>query len=110
MTNIVLERAESGELLSCSAKGHSGYAKSGSDIICSAITILLRTTLQVLSESKLDLSVKSSKEGELEFNVTNKGNLLDEQKSLLKYSGIFLEKGFNSLCKEFPEYVRFNII
>ena len=108
MTKILLQRTSSGELLSCSAKGHAGYAGSGSDIVCSAISILMRTVLQVLSELKnlnLDVSVKK---GDIEFSVKNYSlSLSDELKAKLKYSGDFLEKGFSSISKEYPEYVKF---
>ena len=100
MTKILLQRTSSGELLSCSAKGHAGYAESGSDIVCSAISILMRTVLQVLSELKnlnLDVSVKK---GDIEFSVKNYSlSLSDELKAGLKYSGDFLEKGFSSISK-----------
>lgn len=108
MTKILLRRASSGELLSCSAKGHAGYAESGLDIVCSAISVLMRTVLQVLSElEKLELDV-SVKKGDIEFSVKNESHSLsDDLKAELKYSGDFLEKGFSSISKEYPEYVRF---
>ena len=108
MTKILLQRTSSGELLSCSAKGHAGYAESGSDIVCSAISILMRTVLQVLSELKnlnLDVSIKK---GDIEFSVKNYSlSLSDELKAGLKYSGDFLFFCFSSISKEYPEYVKF---
>lgn len=108
MTTIIIQREKTGELVSFCADGHAGYSKSGSDIVCSAITILMRTALQVISESKtLKFKVNDKKTGFLSFDVENGGVFTEEDKILLKYSGQFLEKGFKSLAQEFPEYVKF---
>lgn len=105
MTRILLERKKSGALVSCSACGHAGYALCGSDIVCSALTILLRTTAQVLSETDgIELKTDSIERGTLSFTV--RSCVLNEHAELcLKYAGIFLEKGLDSLKKEFPTYI-----
>lgn len=108
MTKVLLQCDKDGRLVSCSANGHAGYAKSGSDIVCSAVTILMRTTLQVLSESDLlELKVNAEKPGSLSFSAKIKSaEKSSELESKLLYSGQFLESGFNSLAEEFPEYVK----
>ena len=62
MTTITLVKARSGLSISCKALGHSGFAKSGEDIVCSAVTILMRTALQVLSQaSGIDFETDTEK-------------------------------------------------
>ncbi len=105
MTRILLERKKSGALVSCRARGHAGYALCGTDIVCSALTVLLRTTMQVLAETDgLELKTDYPERGVLSFSVgCCSSNKLAEV--CLVYAGIFLEKGFDSLKKEFPAYI-----
>ena len=70
MTTITLVKARSGLSISCKALGHSGFAKSGEDIVCSAVTILMRTALQVLSQtSGIDFETDTSLRGNLSFSA-----------------------------------------
>lgn len=108
MINVLLKRSKTGMLLSCHAKGHAGYAKSGLDIVCSAVTVLIRTTMQVLSDSDgVILKTDVLEKGNISFQVTAEG-LNKEQNAVLVYAGNFLEKGIASLQKEYPEYVELN--
>ena len=45
MTTITINKTSSGEYDSFFCIGHTGYAESGSDIICSAISILVINTI-----------------------------------------------------------------
>lgn len=105
MIELVLERNTEGVLISCSGKGHAGYAGAGNDIVCSAVTILIRTAMQFLSEIE-DIGFKSdySLRGNINF-VTSSNS--PESKKILVFTGKFLEKGFSSLFKEYPDYIRF---
>ena len=105
MTRILLERKKNGALVSCSAHGHAGFAVCGSDIVCSALTVLVRTTMQVLSAiDGIDLKTHSIERGSLSFTV--RSCLLNERAEVcLEYAGLFLEQGFDSLKKEFPAYI-----
>ena len=105
MTRILLERKKSGALVSCSACGHAGYALCGSDIVCSALTVLVRTTMQAISViDGIKLKTNSIERGSLSFTV--RSCVLNEHAELcLKYAGIFLDKGLVYLKKEFPAYI-----
>ena len=105
MTRILLERKKSGALVSCSACGHAGYALCGSDIVCSALTVLVRTTMQALSViDGIELKTNSIERGSLSFTV--RSCLLNEHaEACLEYAGLFLEQGLDSLKKEFPAYI-----
>ncbi|MDE5614650.1 MAG: ribosomal-processing cysteine protease Prp, partial [Treponemataceae bacterium] len=49
MTTVTLVCGKDGAFRSCEAAGHAGFAAKGSDIVCAAVTILLRTAADVLS-------------------------------------------------------------
>ncbi|AEE17202.1 ribosomal-processing cysteine protease Prp [Treponema brennaborense] len=103
MTVVYLSRSRNGQFRSCRAEGHSGYAPSGSDIVCAAVTVLLRTTLQVLSES-FGSAVKT--------DITSRGNLafrVDDfaggKSCRLIYAADFLRSGLTALQNEYPDCV-----
>lgn len=106
MISVLIERSENGMLLACNAEGHAGYAESGFDIICSAVTVLLRTTLQVLSNTDgVELKTGAEKRGFLSFEVSvPKLDSLLEQK--LKTAEEFLETGLGAICKEYPKHLK----
>ena len=105
MTNIHLVCRQNGVLKSCRAEGHSGYGKKGTDIVCAAISILMRTAIQTLEELE-GVCVESSSpaRGIVDFCVTQT-EFSDKLDAELKFAGQFLEKGFISLAEEFPENV-----
>ena len=120
MTEILLVKKE-GELR-CSASGHAGFAEKGSDIVCAAVTILLRTAMQVLcgdARIEFESSVPARSEsdskgisrGELAFSARVKDGLaLDERSSAkIKIESLaeYLSLGFESLRKEFPQNVKY---
>lgn len=102
MTAVYLERAADGRLCSCKAEGHSEYAEKGSDIVCAAISILMRTSLQILSETDgIQIENVETLRGTISFSVKQIKSGLDIH-AKLEYAGDFLEKGFSSLAKEYP--------
>lgn len=107
MISVLLRRGRSGVLLGCKAEGHAGYAAGGSDIVCSAVTVLLRTVLLV-AESLDGVSVKSDtgKRGYLDFEIQSDGCAPETERRLV-YAGDFLETGIQSVSEEFPSYVSF---
>ena len=50
MITVVIGRSEDGRIRSLEISGHSGYAESGKDIICAAISMLGQTTIASLKE------------------------------------------------------------
>ncbi len=116
MIQIVLVCTEEGELASCKAEGHALFSKKGADIVCSAVTTLLRTTLSVLESNKfIVVETVAPSRGMLSFCVKEKTqgggeDLLDLTSSMLIYAKVFLENGLTLLCSEYPEYVSLNIL
>lgn len=100
-------RAADGSLVSVEAHGHAGAGKPGFDIVCSAVTALIRTTLEVVAEEGLIRSADSAGRGSLAFSVSAPEG---ESFPLLGYAARFLEKGIRSLSREYPESVRLNVL
>mgnify|MGYP002620226945 CR=1 FL=1 len=107
MTAVVLVRAEDGTFASLEAKGHAGTAVRGFNVVCAAVTMLLRTSLDVLEHTD-GISVKSEapERGMLSFCVeANGASLTEEQKVRLSCVADYLELGLKALCKEYPKDV-----
>ena len=50
MTNITFYQNETGEITGFRCEGHSGYADSGEDIVCAAISALVINTINSIEE------------------------------------------------------------
>lgn len=102
MINVLLERTESGALISFKAEGHAGYAGKGFDIACGAVSVLVKTTLQVLEKTEgIDLESDTSRRGFVSFRIKNAGSDSDLSRKLV-YAGDFLLAGLESVKEEFP--------
>ncbi|MCK9169132.1 MAG: ribosomal-processing cysteine protease Prp [Treponema sp.] len=109
MTSVLLVRGGNGTFRSCRADGHAGFAAPGSDIVCSAVSVLLRTTMQTLEDSDdILLEADTSSRGMLFFSARAKRTSLETETRLV-YAGDFLEHGIASLVKEYPGNVELQI-
>lgn len=105
MISVRLVRDADGAFVSCTADGHSGYAEPGSDIVCSAVSVLVRTTARVLSEAEgVELGSNAGGRGHADFFVKAASGAL-EVKECLIYAGRFLAEGLGSVAREFPEHL-----
>lgn len=95
--NLVLE--QDGTLVSVVAKGHALQGSFGTDIVCAAVSVLLRTTLAVLDGSSPVLQVETAGRGSLGITVMacNESDF-----PLLRYAGLFLQRGIAGLAAEYP--------
>jgi uncharacterized protein YsxB (DUF464 family) len=83
----------------------------GTDIVCAAVTILLRTTLTVLngavsSGNGIAICSETAGRGSLAFRVTA---FSETDIPFLKYAAVFLREGLGSLAREYPEAVAMNV-
>lgn len=109
MISVQLARAKDGSLASCRALGHARFAEKGNDIVCSAVTVLLRTTMQALSETEgVTVRADASERGSLDFDVSAE-SAPPESRCALVYAGRFLEAGLASLAREYPHNVELKI-
>ena len=77
MIRIVIKRAENGSIKGFTCRGHAGYAVSGDDIVCAAVSMLVINTLNSIErlspeDGKLMKVYSDDKEGEIrcEFEST----------------------------------------
>ena len=54
MINVIVYKDGKGLIEGFSLKGHAGYAEHGSDIVCSAVSMLTINTLNSISEFTSD--------------------------------------------------------
>lgn len=102
MISVLLVNGRS--LLRCEAEGHALFDKKGQDIVCAAATILLRTAAQTLSQRPgISFASEEPVFGRLAFEARADK---DSAKTELKFAADFLQKGFESLAKEFPQNVQ----
>jgi uncharacterized protein YsxB (DUF464 family) len=109
MTSVLLVHRKDGTFRSCKAEGHSGFSVKGTDIVCAAVTVLLRTAMQVLSETdSVMLKDHVGRRGTVSFAA----ELIQDEpetKNRLVCIEDFLEDGLDSLQKEFPANVELEI-
>jgi len=102
---VVLDK--DGILKSCKATGHAGAGKKGSDIVCAAVSVLLRTTLITLSNREgINIKSEAPKPGELKLETS----ALQEGKSFLYAISVFLLEGLKSIEQEFPKNIELKMI
>ena len=108
MTNVTIFSGKNGVIKKCEANGHAGFSKKGSDIVCSAVTILLRTAMETFSQVEtVTFDADTTARGKLSFFLeADDGNPFVEAR--LKGVSDFLRNGLKSLSEEFPEYVFFD--
>ena len=98
---------ESGILRSCTASGHAGAGKTGTDIVCAAVSVLLRTAICTLSGRKgITVRCDAPDEGfiKLEADYTAEG------KDFLFAAGIFLTEGLASVAEEYPQNCNYKLL
>ena len=98
MTAVRVTLGAGGELLAAEASGHAGTGKKGADVVCAAVTVLLRTTLSVMA-SAVKVDADTAGPGTLSFRVAT---YEEAEKPLLRYAGTFLLEGIGSLEREYP--------
>jgi len=89
-----------GILKSCKASGHAGAGKTGADIVCAAVTVLLRTALSTLSDRKgITIKGGAPQPGDLWLEA----NYSAEGRDFLFAAGAFLIDGLKSVAQEYPK-------
>ena len=95
-----------GTLRSCKAEGHAGAGKTGNDIVCAAVSVLMRTAYSVLSgKDGITVSGAAPKKGAMRLEVDYTAGA----KEFLFSAGVFLLEGLRSVAQEYPGNCRVNI-
>lgn len=105
MISVTLSYGKNGVLKKCEANGHACFSKKGTDIVCSAVTILLRTAAELLSHTEnVAFEADFASRGNLAFRVEVKEES-PELESRLRCISDFIRVGIDSVSKEYPENV-----
>ena len=97
---------EAGILRECKAAGHARAGKTGSDIVCAAVSVLLRAAVQVLEGRKgITLRAVAPEPGLLGLQA----DYTAEGKGFLSATGEFLITGLRSVADEFPKNCKLTI-
>jgi uncharacterized protein YsxB (DUF464 family) len=95
-----------GLLRACRVEGHAGAGPKGADIVCAAVSVLVRSALRTLSGRKgIDVRGAAPERGSLWMEVDYTG----EGKEFLAAAGTFLLEGLKSVSEEFPDHCRMDI-
>ena len=95
---------QAGILRACKAAGHAGAGKAGTDIVCAAVSVLMRTALKVLSGRKgIAIRGDAPQPGLMWLQADYDA----EGKDFLSAAGVFLTEGLRSVAGEFPDNCRF---
>ena len=89
------------------ASGHAGSGKKGEDIVCAAVTVLLRTAARLISGEKgLETGGEALGPGEMTFFLIS---MPAEYREWVKGITDFLLGGLLDLKDEFPDYLTIDI-
>ena len=106
MIEIEAVLEEDGTLRSCKASGHAGAGKAGADIVCAAVSVLMRTAYSVLSGREgITLNGEAPEKGQMRLDT----GYTAEGKDFLFAVGQFLINGLSSVAQEYPKNCRLNI-
>jgi uncharacterized protein YsxB (DUF464 family) len=106
MIRIDVALDEAGLLMSCGVTGHAGAGPRGGDIVCAAVSVLVRTALRTLSGREGILVRGDAPERGsfwLETAYTGTG------RDFLAAAGAFLVEGLKSVSEEYPDYCKLKI-
>ena len=106
MINIEAVLEKDGTLRACKASGHAGAGRAGTDIVCAAVSVLMRTAFKTLSEREgITVRGGAPEKGQLWLEVDYSA----EGKDFLSAVGVFLLEGIKSVEQEFPGNCKLDI-
>jgi uncharacterized protein YsxB (DUF464 family) len=96
---VVLD--ESGLLKNCDVRGHAGAGTRGLDVVCAAVSVLVRTALTTLSERE-GITVQGGAPRRGVFTLKTEA-LNGVGQAFLFAAGTFLMEGLKSVAEEYPQ-------
>jgi uncharacterized protein YsxB (DUF464 family) len=92
-----------GVLRSCEVSGHAGAGAAGADIVCAAVSSLVRTAVHLLSRKDgVTIKAAAEKRGELRFEA----GYTEAGAASLAAAGEFLLEGLGLIEKEYPGHCK----
>ena len=123
MIEIEVILDEGGILRACTASGHADAGKTGTDIVCAAVSVLMRTAVRALAGGgphpptmpSIPAAGSGRKGITVRYEAPEPGYLaleLDytaEGREFLSAAGVFLTEGLASVAEEYPQHCRLTI-
>ena len=104
MINVIVIK-EKQTIKTIEATGHSGYAEHGSDIVCSAVSSLLETLANGLTEV-----VKAEVDVNVDENIPHLSvTLKEEDDEKCKYAQVLMQTtlmGIKGVAQEFSKFIK----
>lgn len=86
------------------AKGHTGYAKSGEDIVCAAVSAITQTAAMGVLELCKCPSEFDIKDGRLRLKIADSSSAQQREKAELILSTMLL--GLRSVQRDYSDYLK----
>ncbi len=99
MTTVTIS-SKDGSITGFTCKGHSGYAEEGSDIVCSAVSILTTTCVNALESVAGIVPKVKVGNGLLEARISDTEN--HDAQVIFRT----MIQGLSDIAEEYPRYVR----
>ena len=108
MITINIKRNDKNEIVKFSLEGHAGFAKSGNDIVCAAVSAI--TNMIIIGFEKLNIVPDFEKNdgGSVSFDIPN--DLSKEQNSKIQYLLECMTEEFMDIQKNYGKHVKVNEI
>ena len=95
-----------GVLRACKASGHAGAGQTGTDIVCAAVSVLMRTAVRVLGDRNgITIRYDAPEPGLLDMEA----EYTAEGRDFLSAVGVFLIEGLRSVVEEYPKHCKLTI-
>ena len=108
MITINIKKNDKNEIVKFSLEGHAGFAKSGNDIVCAAVSAI--TNMIIIGFEKLSIIPRFEKDddGYLSFELPD--NLSEEQNMKVQYLLDCMTEEFMDIQKNYKKHVKVNEI
>ncbi len=108
MIKIILQLSETGLITGCDVRGHAETGRKGEDLVCAAVSVLVRTAARTLEQQNdVILEGKASEPGKVGFSLVSFRPGIE---LWLKGLGDVLMTGILDIQDEYPESCLLEII
>ena len=109
MIRAVLRRDRDKRFTAFEINGHSGYADEGSDIVCSAVSVLATTCVNSLeSVCGIQPTVEGGANGRLKAELPS--DMTETQRHDAQVLLCALRQGLRDLTESYPKFVQLSIV
>lgn len=107
MTAIIVEKAN-GKILSVEASGHTGYAESGEDIVCAALSAIIQTAALGLTEvAKIAATIdRNDEDGYFRLTLPSLGEEKRHEADLILETALC---GITDIAKSYTDFIKLEV-